>query len=114
MPTDRRIHSITDLSETAAGVVARAALLGTTTMTALINDEPATVVQSIQARFALIGPVTQRAEYIAGNADLRDADVLGERDLQALAAVVASSSPGLLIFGSLRPCWGSCDDIANA
>lgn len=108
MPKYRRILSIVDASETSGYVVARAALLGkmlgATIALATISEESAFDDQSIQARFASIGMATQRAEGLASRAGLRNAEVLvSERDRHALAAVVASWSPDLLIVGSAAP-----------
>lgn len=108
MPRYRRILSIVDASEASSDVVARTALLGknlgATIALATISENSATADQSIQARFASIGNATQRAESLAGKAGLQNAEVLvSERDRHALAAVVASWSPDLLIVGSPAP-----------
>ena len=108
MPKYRRILTIIDASDTAGHVVARAALLGkllgATIALATISDEKPHADQTIQARFASISAATTRAEGLAGRAGLRDLEVLvSERDPHALAAVIASWSPDLLVLGPTAP-----------
>lgn len=108
MSSYRRVLSVVEPSDGAAHIIRRAALMarlcGASLAVASVADAPPGGDDSIWARLAFIGEATRRTEKLAGKAGVRDFEVLiSERDHRALAAVVGSWNPDLVVISASDP-----------